>query len=75
MLSCEYCKFFKNNCFVEHLRTAASESKNVFITRKKEDDLSYQSDTPKAKIRKLSPNNDWGSKKENTNTCYCKKGY
>ena len=26
MFSCEYCKFSSNNCFEEHLRTAASEN-------------------------------------------------
>ena len=29
MLSCEYCKFFKNTYFEEHLRTTASLSLNL----------------------------------------------
>ena len=30
--SCEYCKFFKNSCFEEHLRTAATVEVRVRIS-------------------------------------------
>ena len=31
MFSWEYCKISNNTCFEEHLRTAASENKKIFL--------------------------------------------
>ena len=56
-------KFLRTISFVEHLRKAVFESKILLITiTKKIKNIYNQTDHPKNKIKKLSPDDDWESK-------------